>query len=257
MSLVYGLGVNKIEVEGMANRVNCKAGELPFTYLGLPIGRNMNRIENWSPVLEKFSSKLAEWKARTGDKSKLIWIKWDDTLLPYGEGGLNIGSLRGKNLSLLGKWFWRAQCEPNALWVSVIKSIHGFNGILPSSGLNNLKGKGGVWANILRAGTSIDKLGIDFRAPLKERYKRLFFLESNQQVNVKDRVQWSEVRCIFSWNWVRALTGCASSDMQQLLFEISSYAKEDTSRDKWVWSLASNGIFTTKKLSKLIDEQLF
>ncbi|XP_071688849.1 uncharacterized protein [Rutidosis leptorrhynchoides] len=205
----FGLGVLKSEVEYLENKVSCKVGEFPFIYVGLPIGRNMNRIESWKPVIEKYNSRLANWKARmvsyggrltliksvlsslplyffslfraplsvidnlecirrkffwggTSEGSKLSWVKWDEALLPYGEGGHNIGSLRGKNLALLGKWFWRIKTEPNLLWVAVLKSIHISNGLLPPLGLNRPKGKSGVWFNILRAGYDIEKLGINF-----------------------------------------------------------------------------------------------
>ncbi|XP_071704484.1 uncharacterized protein [Rutidosis leptorrhynchoides] len=129
----------------------------------------MSKEQNWKPVIDKFNSKLANWKARsisyggrltlvksvlsslplyyfslfraplsviknlesirrnffwvgTGECSKLSWVKWDEGLLPYEDGGLNIGSLSGKNLALLGKWFWRAKIEPKTLWV-LIKSV--------------------------------------------------------------------------------------------------------------------------------------
>ncbi|XP_071699746.1 uncharacterized protein [Rutidosis leptorrhynchoides] len=97
----------------------------------------------------------------------MIWIKWDDTLLPYKEGGLNIGSLRAKNLAILGKWIW-AKTEPNSLWVKVLKSIHGSNGLLLRSGLNGPQGKSGVWINILRAGLDIEKAGVDFSNSFKK-----------------------------------------------------------------------------------------
>ncbi|GJZ24362.1 hypothetical protein Tco_0561821 [Tanacetum coccineum] len=35
-------------------------------------------------------------------------------------GGLDVGSLRGKNLSLLGKWRWRFLMEKDAMWRKVL-----------------------------------------------------------------------------------------------------------------------------------------
>nr|GEX88528.1 hypothetical protein [Tanacetum cinerariifolium] len=37
-SKVYGVGVSRSEVENMARCIGCSVGELPLTYLGLPIG---------------------------------------------------------------------------------------------------------------------------------------------------------------------------------------------------------------------------
>ncbi|XP_071726353.1 uncharacterized protein [Rutidosis leptorrhynchoides] len=64
-SQLYGLGVTMDEVTCMASRVNCKVDKFPFTYLGLPVGKNMNREQSWNPVIDKFNTKLANWKART------------------------------------------------------------------------------------------------------------------------------------------------------------------------------------------------
>ncbi|GKD03454.1 putative RNA-directed DNA polymerase, eukaryota, reverse transcriptase zinc-binding domain protein, partial [Tanacetum coccineum] len=38
---------------------------LPCTYLGIPIGSNMNKSSNWKPVIDKFHKKLTSWKVRT------------------------------------------------------------------------------------------------------------------------------------------------------------------------------------------------
>ena len=45
--------------------VGCKSGKLPFTYLGLPIGANMNKKESWTSLLKKFDSRLSTWKEKT------------------------------------------------------------------------------------------------------------------------------------------------------------------------------------------------
>ncbi|KAL4347098.1 hypothetical protein GQ457_17G005180 [Hibiscus cannabinus] len=42
----------------------CSAGTLPSTYLGLPLGYKRNSPLLWRPVLEKFRTRLAPWKAR-------------------------------------------------------------------------------------------------------------------------------------------------------------------------------------------------
>ncbi|XP_071712948.1 uncharacterized protein [Rutidosis leptorrhynchoides] len=51
-------------------------------------------------------------------ENKINWIKWDQILLPYDKGGLNVGSLFSKNISLLCKWWWRFKNEKHALWVA-------------------------------------------------------------------------------------------------------------------------------------------
>nr|GEY73959.1 putative RNA-directed DNA polymerase, eukaryota, reverse transcriptase zinc-binding domain protein [Tanacetum cinerariifolium] len=144
-----------MEMAEMARWMGCGIGEFPFAYLGLPIGENMRRIKAWGPVVEKFKNRLADWKAKTilfggrltlvkskvlekasfGEGKKLSWVKRNSVINSFGEGGLNIGSLRAKNLALLGKWWWRFKREGRILWVRVIKSIHGSSGSLGDGGI--------------------------------------------------------------------------------------------------------------------------
>lgn len=61
-SKLLGIGINSEEVSVMARRMNCKDDSLPFSYLGLPVGAKMSKIESWLPLIEKFQSKLS-WVA--------------------------------------------------------------------------------------------------------------------------------------------------------------------------------------------------
>ncbi|GJS58169.1 putative RNA-directed DNA polymerase, eukaryota, reverse transcriptase zinc-binding domain protein, partial [Tanacetum coccineum] len=49
-SQVYGLGVSSNDIEDMTRDTGCTTGNIPFSYLGLPIGSNMNSIDNWQPT---------------------------------------------------------------------------------------------------------------------------------------------------------------------------------------------------------------
>ncbi|GKA84297.1 putative RNA-directed DNA polymerase, eukaryota, reverse transcriptase zinc-binding domain protein [Tanacetum coccineum] len=101
-SKLYGIGVSEVELMDMAGWMGCGVGEFPFTYLRLPICENMRRINAWNLVVEKFKSRLADWKAKmmsfggrlTLVKSvlgkKVSWVKWDLVLASYGMKGLNI-----------------------------------------------------------------------------------------------------------------------------------------------------------------------
>ncbi|GJY61339.1 hypothetical protein Tco_0461996 [Tanacetum coccineum] len=64
-SKLYGVGVSDSELRDMARWMRCSVGDFPFTYLGLLIGDNMRRVGAWNSVIEKFKSRLAEWKAKT------------------------------------------------------------------------------------------------------------------------------------------------------------------------------------------------
>ncbi|GJU52790.1 hypothetical protein Tco_1226504 [Tanacetum coccineum] len=86
----------------------------------------------------KIQKRLADWKAKTMSfRDRLTLVKSVLVLASFGDGGLNIGSLRAKNLAVLVEgWVMLGH------WVRV-------------SG-------GGVWSDIVRIGKEIDRMGLDF-----------------------------------------------------------------------------------------------
>nr|GEX21741.1 RNA-directed DNA polymerase, eukaryota, reverse transcriptase zinc-binding domain protein [Tanacetum cinerariifolium] len=133
------------EVADMARRTGCAPGSFPFTYLGLSIGCNMNLNSSWQILIDRFHKRLSSWKAillSIGRRLTLIKAVLGSL------GGLNISSLKSFNLALLQKWRWRMFSFPNALWVKVIKSLHGQDGGFDNRGCVF----NGTWAKIV--GTS-------------------------------------------------------------------------------------------------------
>ncbi|GKB63531.1 putative RNA-directed DNA polymerase, eukaryota, reverse transcriptase zinc-binding domain protein, partial [Tanacetum coccineum] len=170
-SHVYGLGVNSIDTGNMARDTGCSPGNIPLSYLGLPIGSNMNMIANWQHLIDRFRGKLSSWKANllsiggpltlikvggSGDNRKMAWIKWDNILASLDKGGLEIGSLKAFNLALLQKWCCRLVHSPKALWVRVIKAIHGDEADFDFQGCNS----NGIWTAIISSFSSSHARGI-------------------------------------------------------------------------------------------------
>ncbi|GJR66773.1 reverse transcriptase domain, reverse transcriptase zinc-binding domain protein [Tanacetum coccineum] len=84
----------------------------------------LNVIKNLERIRKNFF-----W-GELGAGKKLSWVKWDSILLFVRGRGLNVGSLRAKNLPLLGQW----------------KGVS----------------RDGVWGNIVKIGEEIDGLGVEF-----------------------------------------------------------------------------------------------
>ncbi|GKV25593.1 hypothetical protein SLEP1_g35004 [Rubroshorea leprosula] len=63
-SQIMGVRTEEGWKERMAYRLCCKAGDLPFKYLGTPVGGNHRRIALWQPLVNSFKKKLASWKGR-------------------------------------------------------------------------------------------------------------------------------------------------------------------------------------------------
>ncbi|GKD82946.1 hypothetical protein Tco_1349785 [Tanacetum coccineum] len=192
----------------MARRMGCSVGEL--TYLGLPIGVCMRREVACRPAIEKFKKRLADGKA------KAMYFGGRLTLVKYVLGSLplyyfslfRVPSCVLKNLKRVRR------VEGGALWVRVLKSIYGLEGVLGEF-VRAGDGVGGVWGDIVRVGRDIDKLGIEFSSSfvrkvgdgscisfwgerwvdgvrLMDRFLRLFHLDRCKESVVADKGRWDE-----------------------------------------------------------------
>ncbi|GKA19420.1 RNA-directed DNA polymerase, eukaryota, reverse transcriptase zinc-binding domain protein [Tanacetum coccineum] len=259
-SNLYGVGVSSDDIESMAAGTGCSASNLPFSYLGLPIGSNINRIANWNSLIERFKIRLSGWKENvlslggrltliksvfgnlgiyyfsifkvpeavlktleslrvsffwgaTGDSRKLAWIKWSNILASLDKGGLGVGSLKAFNNSLLLKWRWRLLNKPSALWVEVLKLIHGNEAGIELKGCQT----NGLWARIVGTIYHIHSSGYDWRHPV---------------------------------NGGRAL-----ADLNNLLMDIGSLNVE-VDRDCVVSSLSTDGSYSVSFIRKHIDNYM-
>ena len=62
-------------MEELASELGCKAGTLPTTYLGLPLGAKHKALRVWDSVEERFRKRLASWKLQyisKGGRATLI-----------------------------------------------------------------------------------------------------------------------------------------------------------------------------------------
>ncbi|XP_071700221.1 uncharacterized protein [Rutidosis leptorrhynchoides] len=267
--------------------------QLPFNYLGMPVGERMTSINAWGDVVNKFNSKLNGWKANllsiggrlTLNKAvlssplylmslykipnsvldsleairrnffgiilirkKIIWINWDQTRVPKLNGGLGIGSLKAKNLSLLCKWWWRFRHEPNALWCKVIQSLYGQEGVLNTDHVpTNLSP---IWKQIRNV-------------CLKNAYLRLYAIESDRNATVSMRLCNSGGGLCNSggglvgkWGWLTRLRGGTCSELSDLEDRIDTLNSLSTQSDSWKWTLHNSGKFSVKILSSLCDQKL-
>ncbi|GKE35441.1 hypothetical protein Tco_1454763, partial [Tanacetum coccineum] len=58
-SRLYGIGVAIEDVNVVVSSLGCAHNELPFIYLGLPVGKRMRFSDGWAKVIECFKSKLS------------------------------------------------------------------------------------------------------------------------------------------------------------------------------------------------------
>lgn len=63
-SLFFGLGILDQESNDLAKVLGCAEGAFPFNYLGVPVGENKGLKKHWKAIIDKFRSKISDWKAK-------------------------------------------------------------------------------------------------------------------------------------------------------------------------------------------------
>ena len=158
--------------------------------------------------LEGFRARFF-WGTDVGEK-KLHWVSWSRVMASRIEGGLGVGSLFSLNRAMLFKWLWRFFHNPNALWVSVIRALHGHSGRLRD--LSMVGAHSGPWKGIISALRQLKDRGVDLQdfchirvgngqltdfwsdswlgsTPLFTQFPRIFALDDSQVISVAERMR--------------------------------------------------------------------
>ncbi|GKC28667.1 RNA-directed DNA polymerase, eukaryota [Tanacetum coccineum] len=249
-------GVTNDEVYRGAQMTGCEASKIPFKYLGIMVGSNMNRLHAWDRVIEKVMARLSKWKAKTlsiggrftltksvlssiplyyfslfkvpigvlkrlescrsnffrgveSGSRKVSWFSWDSVVASKDVGGLGMSSFLAMNCALLFKWIWWFKVQPDAMWVSIIKAIHGRSGSLDCGAKRTIK-----------------------KFLLLKKSKMVSFMGLEDRQGGAERVQLEEVSKLI--------------DSIELVEE----------QDKWVWNLEGDGVFKVASARRFIDEGL-
>nr|GEW98242.1 RNA-directed DNA polymerase, eukaryota, reverse transcriptase zinc-binding domain protein [Tanacetum cinerariifolium] len=147
-SNIYGIDVSSEDVHLMVSNTSCAAGLL--TLIKSVLGSLSIYYLSIFKVHEMILNSLEKMRATFfwGGSlvcRKLAWLKWSNIVAFFDKGGLNIGSLKSFDLSLLQKWRWIMLLNPNSLWVSINKALHGIEWGFDSNGCNH----NGLWAKIV------------------------------------------------------------------------------------------------------------
>ncbi|GJW68375.1 RNA-directed DNA polymerase, eukaryota [Tanacetum coccineum] len=227
-------GVQFDEVSRGATLIGCDASKLPFKYLGVMVGGKMARIHSWDLIIDKVVARMSKWKAKTLSiggrfyltKSALSTIPlYYFSIFKVPQGVLKC--LESHRSSFLrgvapghrkATWF---KSQPEALWMSVVKAIHG-----PSGNLDRdiSVGKLSTWIDCICSMRHLKEKGVDLYSclnkkvgngnaslfwlenwmgdgPLNEKYPRLFALEENKEITVRLKVQNGMLYDQDTWSW--------------------------------------------------------
>ena len=88
-SEVVSIGMDATESQRVANLLNCKLGQFPFTYLGLPIAAKKCAISDWEPLSSKVANRVCPWRGRfMSSGARLILTNSSLSSLPMFTMGL-------------------------------------------------------------------------------------------------------------------------------------------------------------------------
>ncbi|GJR16541.1 RNA-directed DNA polymerase, eukaryota, reverse transcriptase zinc-binding domain protein, partial [Tanacetum coccineum] len=179
-------------------------------------------FEEWSPKnVKNLISILKGFGDASGFKKAI--------LADCDKGGLGIGSIKAKNISLLGKWWCQFLLEKDALWRKVIAAIHGVDvGFFERVAIGLKKD---VWKSIISCGAVVDDLNINFKSSF------ILTIETNKNASL------SKHWCCFDgvwgglWSWTINLRGRSKSDLELLTSYLQGVELRVLVKDGLLWSL--------------------
>nr|GEX41186.1 RNA-directed DNA polymerase, eukaryota, reverse transcriptase zinc-binding domain protein [Tanacetum cinerariifolium] len=213
--------------------IGCKVLCHQFRYLGVTVGELMSRRSAWDDVVNKLRSRLSNWKVKTlsiggrltvlksvlgasplyymsifktpktvlkdleairskfsngadSSETKITWIAWQKVLASMRHGGLGVSSYYALNRALILKW--------TSIWCFIIREVQ----VLKANGFNFIS----HYKIKVRNGCStqfwLDHWLSD--APLREKFPRMFALDTEKEVTVADKLGASSLNASFQRN---------------------------------------------------------
>ncbi|KAL4585499.1 hypothetical protein LXL04_010120 [Taraxacum kok-saghyz] len=281
-SKLIGVGVDYEEVQEVADLIGCSATRIPFVYLGVPIGGNMNRVDAWKPMVDRFVAKMSVWEA------KLLSIGGRLTLIKAVLGSLAIYYMSIYKVpdmvlkmleALRARFFWGADMGERKLqWIAWSKilpskeagglgigSLSAFNNALLFKWLWRFKeSPNALWARVVAAiHGRLDRregLGDGKRTrfwldhwignrPLAEEVPRLFALESEPEVAVFHRNIVEKIFGAFVMEPRRGVSNAQWEKLQSLMQGVAFHEAPD----RYEWELEGSGAYSVASARLHID----
>ncbi|XP_035843169.1 uncharacterized protein LOC110887759 [Helianthus annuus] len=252
-SNIYGIGVDRSEVESVAESIGCKPDGFPFKYLGITVGANMNRICNWRPVFDVFESRLSLWKASgLSIAGRVTLIKSVLESLPNYYFSLFKAPVRVvKDLEKLMRrlcWdFLPLRASINGVWRNIHKVCSGR--FVEYLSLKSLMG--GVVGNGQDLLFWLDPWLTC--SPLKVEFPNLFRLEKNKKCKVKERIVRPVSNPCGKWMWrSEPVSNVELAEWSRLCGLLRSAFLSDHN-DRWDWLGSGSNGFSVKAVKELFD----
>ncbi|GJT69400.1 putative RNA-directed DNA polymerase, eukaryota, reverse transcriptase zinc-binding domain protein [Tanacetum coccineum] len=247
-SKFFGVGVSNTDTNTFASIHCCEPSSFPCSYLGLPIGANMNKSGNWNAIIEKFQKRLTSWKANNlsiGGHLTLIKLVLG-SLGTYFFFLLKASRVVIKYLEKLRcNFFWGGDKESNKMaWISWKKICS------PST----CGGLGVIEQVAVRSG--MDSKMAELPSNLKSLYPRLFALETNKECHISDLCFTQNGLPHHIWAWRRVVRdGHEMNQLRDLLGLVNSFCPCDTP-NSWAFTLNTHKYIIVASMCREIEKHI-
>ncbi|GJT10444.1 putative RNA-directed DNA polymerase [Tanacetum coccineum] len=235
-----------LSIGGRLTIVKSVLGGLPIYYLSL-FKAPVSIINTLESIRSRFF-----WGFKESNHG-ISWVKWNSILLDVDKGGLGVGSLLAKNLSLLGKWKWRFLTENNALWcqgdiIKAVKTIENIDASFKNSFM--IKIASGSQTSFWKDPWCRDG------SRLMDIFPRLYALELSKECKVIDC--WSVINGVWcgTWSWRIPPRGRVLDDLASLVSHLDSFTLSSSGQDKWSWTGDVSGTFKVSSLTSTIQNHI-
>ncbi|GKU90554.1 hypothetical protein SLEP1_g4537 [Rubroshorea leprosula] len=231
---LMGVNVEEAWVGKMAYRLYCKRKDLPFKYLGIPIGGNHRRIAMWQPLMESVKKKLAPWKGR---------------YLSFGGRITIINSVLFSlpvflmSVYLLPKG--RLARKEQGLWDKVIASKYGGSGGHWLDWEREGRGIGSLWWRDVGCLNNVDEENEGWLTEGFKKEKKCYQIGNKEDGTWRWNLEWR--RALFDWEREEA------AELQRKIVSMQLYKDIP---DTWKWEHSKEGNYSTKTAYKLLTNEL-
>nr|KYP51642.1 Transposon TX1 uncharacterized [Cajanus cajan] len=258
------IGIDIPLAESYAHLLNCTLLQIPFCYLGLPIGANPRKKATWEPILVKLRK-----KGKVLSMAGRVW--------------LGVKNVTLFNTAMLAKWRWTLFHLPSSVWSQVLLSKYGLLIVCGGDEEGNWFDKMIEWR--VGEGSRV-RLWLDKWAgttSLAVAYPRLFINSTHQHSSIVDwkrnRFAWEasleeqlyqtirginfHIAVQDSWRWLGDSSGEFSirSAYKALIAEYASAENDEVSNSIWltpvppkvqmcVWRMVNNGLPSVDNLAR-------
>ncbi|GJR57768.1 putative RNA-directed DNA polymerase, eukaryota, reverse transcriptase zinc-binding domain protein [Tanacetum coccineum] len=258
-SKLFGIGVCEVERNSLASLIGCQPSNFPCNYLGLPIGANMSRCDNWLPLLERFHKRLSSWKAKTLSFGGRLTLSKSilGSLRVYYFSIFKAPKMVIKKLeSIRRKFFWGGGLDSNKIawiaWDKVISPLKDGGLDIGSLRIEDWKWRinkflegslGGKFFSLQclpKPTHLVSTLGVSTAPP-----------RTSARIGVTGPPGLS-----FQWAWSRELRSTPDHEELIILQNLLANLHLSINPDTWVCMIDSLRIFFVKGMRKLISKSL-